>query len=95
MRSHSSNPDGGSSSLSTAEIALVEAIRGIDFGSVEVTVHEGRVVQIESRRKVRFPSAPQGARGLASDSRNILPTSPLEVLKNGSLSPHKTQHDEV
>jgi hypothetical protein len=36
------------------ERALIEAVRGVRFGSVEVVVHEGRVVQIERREKVRL-----------------------------------------
>ncbi len=35
-----------------AEIA--NAIGTLKFGSVEITVHEGRVTQIEKREKVRF-----------------------------------------
>ena len=31
-----------------------DALRGLRYGSVEVVVHEGRVVQIERREKVRF-----------------------------------------
>ncbi|MCB5186694.1 YezD family protein [Methylobacillus caricis] len=36
---------------------LQEIIRSIDllrFGSIEITVHDGRVTQIERREKVRF-----------------------------------------
>lgn len=29
-------------------------VRGLKFGSVQVTVHEGRVVQIETGAKIRF-----------------------------------------
>jgi hypothetical protein len=29
-------------------------VRGLKFGSVQVTVHEGRVVQIETSAKIRF-----------------------------------------
>ena len=36
----------------------VEALR---FGSVEITVHEGRVVQIETSVKVRFDHPQKGA----------------------------------
>jgi hypothetical protein len=36
----------------------VEALR---FGSVEITVHEGRVVQIETSVKVRFDRPQKGA----------------------------------
>ncbi len=34
--------------------ALQRAVRGLRYGSVEVVVHDGRVVQIERREKVRF-----------------------------------------
>jgi hypothetical protein len=37
--------------------AVVEAVRGLRFGSVEIVVHEGRVVQVETREKVRFDEA--------------------------------------
>ena len=30
------------------------AVEGLRFGSVEVLVHDGRVVQVETREKVRF-----------------------------------------
>lgn len=39
------------------ERAVLAAIRTLRFGSVEVVVHEGRVVQIETREKVRFEDA--------------------------------------
>ena len=39
------------------ERAVLDAIRGLRFGSVEIVVHEGRVVQIETREKVRFQDA--------------------------------------
>jgi hypothetical protein len=34
--------------------ALRRAVEGLRFGSVEVLVHDGRVVQVETREKVRF-----------------------------------------
>jgi hypothetical protein len=34
-----------------------DAVRDLRYGSVEVVVHEGRVVQIERRDKVRFDEA--------------------------------------
>jgi len=34
-----------------------EAVRALRFGSVEIVVHEGRVVQVETREKVRFDEA--------------------------------------
>jgi hypothetical protein len=39
------------------ERAVVEAIRSLRYGSVEIVVHEGRVVHIETRAKVRFDEA--------------------------------------
>jgi hypothetical protein len=33
---------------------LVDALGSIRFGSVELVIHEGRVVQLEKRQKVRF-----------------------------------------
>lgn len=42
---------------------IVEAITQIQqqtgFGSIEITVHDGRVTQIERREKVRFASQSQ------------------------------------
>ncbi len=36
------------------ERAVRRAVRGLRYGSVEVQVHDGRVVQVETREKVRF-----------------------------------------
>lgn len=36
------------------ERAVRQAVRGLRYGSVEVQVHDGRVVQVETRQKVRF-----------------------------------------
>lgn len=33
---------------------IAQALTGLEFGTVEVTVHHGRIVQIERREKVRF-----------------------------------------
>jgi hypothetical protein len=35
------------------EKAIQEAVRSLRFGSVVVTVHEGKVTQIEKREKIR------------------------------------------
>jgi hypothetical protein len=36
------------------ERTVRDAVRGLRYGSVEVQVHDGRVVQVETREKVRF-----------------------------------------
>lgn len=33
---------------------IVHALRGLRYGSVEIVVHDGRVVQFERRERVRF-----------------------------------------
>lgn len=38
--------------------AITEALRGLRFGSVQITVHQGRIVQIERHERIRFPPAP-------------------------------------
>ena len=45
------------SAQQTTDEVIQEILHAIDqlrFGSVEITVHEGRVTQIERREKVRF-----------------------------------------
>ena len=37
---------------------ILRAIERVRFGSIEITVHEGRVTQIEKREKVRFTAQP-------------------------------------
>lgn len=37
-----------------ATTAVLDAIRSIRYGSVEVVIHDGRVVAIERREKVRL-----------------------------------------
>jgi hypothetical protein len=32
---------------------IAAAIRGIEYGSVEIVIHDGRVVQVERREKFR------------------------------------------
>lgn len=36
---------------------IAEALAGMEFGSVEITVHNSRIVQIERREKVRFDAS--------------------------------------
>jgi len=36
------------------ERAVRKAVRGLRYGSVELQIHDGRVVQVETREKVRF-----------------------------------------
>jgi hypothetical protein len=58
--------------------AVVQAVHGLRFGSVEIVVHEGRVVQVETREKVRFDGAgrlPTRLRGAALRNTSAGPTA--------------------
>lgn len=37
---------------------VLEALQGIRYGAVEITIHDGRIVQIERREKLRLDQAP-------------------------------------
>lgn len=37
---------------------LVRALKGLRYGSVEITVHDGRVTQIERRERTRMAALP-------------------------------------
>ncbi|MDR4466072.1 MAG: YezD family protein [Nitrospira sp.] len=52
------NPD----SDQAVEQAVQFALKGIRFGSVEIIVHDSKVVQIERKEKTRFESAKGGSR---------------------------------
>lgn len=39
---------------SLPEAAILDAVRSLRYGSVEITVHDSRVVQLECRNKIRF-----------------------------------------
>jgi hypothetical protein len=36
---------------------ILRAIEALQYGSIEITVHDGRVTQIEKREKLRFQAA--------------------------------------
>jgi len=40
--------------LSESDRRILRAVKEVQFGSVEVTVHNGRVVQVERREKIRL-----------------------------------------
>jgi hypothetical protein len=44
---------------------VIKAIQALRFGSVEITIHDGRITQIETREKLRIGSSNQ-----KNDSQN-------------------------
>lgn len=41
---------------------IAKAVREIRYGSVEITIHDGQVVQIERKEKLRLDLKPDSAR---------------------------------
>ena len=53
LRGGDTTPESGPVSAEVQR-AILQAIAGIDYGSVEIVIHDARVVQIEARTKRRF-----------------------------------------
>ncbi len=47
--------------LAAPELALLRALRGIRYGSIEAVVHAGRIVHYECRERVRFSESERAA----------------------------------
>lgn len=41
-------------SRSATEEEILRAVKNVRFGSVEITIHDAKVVQVERREKIRF-----------------------------------------
>lgn len=41
---------------SQTDVEILRAVHDVRYGSIEITVHDGKVVQIERREKTRFSS---------------------------------------
>jgi len=70
----SASSQNNSSALVLPEQEILQAIRGIRFGVVEVVVHDSRVTEIRQTRRVRLASP-----------INFHPTRPREAKKRESL----------
>jgi hypothetical protein len=49
--------------LERAMVEILRSIRNVRFGSVEITIHDSRVVQIERKEKLRFAIAQRAKDG--------------------------------
>ena len=64
---------------------LEQALRGLDYGSLQLVIHEGQVVRIERIERIRLPAAADAAQaGLtvspeAPSSHAGEPTTPTEA----------------
>jgi hypothetical protein len=45
------------------DLAILNAVHSLRFGSVEVTVHDSTVVQIECKEKIRFQPVKKQTKG--------------------------------
>jgi hypothetical protein len=56
MKGETGNHVSGQSGMISTAIRdrIVQALEGIRFGAVEIVIHDGRVVQIERKERVRF-----------------------------------------
>jgi hypothetical protein len=75
---------------SDADRRILEAVRSLDYGSVEIVVHDSQVVQIERREKVRLdkqPLAPPDKQTL--DNPQASPASPGDAHPVGSRRPRQ------
>jgi len=44
-------------SLQPVMVEIMRSIKNVRFGSIEITIHDSRVVQIERKEKMRFATA--------------------------------------
>jgi hypothetical protein len=62
MAAHNSLSD-DTKDFASAQLAkkILSALQGIRYGAVEITVHDGRIVQIERKEKLRLepPNRPR------------------------------------
>lgn len=53
-RIHQKGPEVSDEETARAVQQIVRAINGISFGSVEIIIHDSKVVQIERKEKIRL-----------------------------------------
>ena len=46
--------------LNEADLRILRAVRDVAYGSVEITIHNRRVVQVERREKIRLSNDTEG-----------------------------------
>jgi hypothetical protein len=71
---------------------VIDAVRGIRYGSVEVVVHDGRIVQIERSTRIRFDGADR--RLLDNRGRENNPNSRAHRTNGGFEQPDAGEQKE-
>lgn len=52
------------------EVEILQAVKDINYGSVEIIIHDSRVVQIERKEKLRFDKVDSQKGGKVAKRRN-------------------------
>lgn len=60
--SHDLNGDQKPAGIEQIRKQVLQAIQDVRYGSVEITVHDGKVVQIERKEKIRLSDSAQKQR---------------------------------
>lgn len=48
---------------------ILSSVAGLEYGSVQIIVHDGKIVQIERTERKRFDSAPQPQNASRADGK--------------------------
>lgn len=62
-RAVANSPQQGDPLSKEIAASIAAAITGLEFGSVEITIHNSRVVQIERHERIRFQSPADAKKG--------------------------------
>jgi hypothetical protein len=64
-------PRGSEHTLEEITAAILRAVRGLQYGTLEIVVHDYRIVRIERRERIRLDVEP--------DNSEVLPTASAEA----------------
>ncbi len=73
--------------LSAGERAVLDALRGLRFGSITAVVHDGRLVRVERNEKIRLDDDPTTGAG---EHETSLSTRLQPDRRSEAESPEKT-----
>jgi hypothetical protein len=70
---------------------ILRAVRGLQYGTLEVVVHDSRIVRIERRERIRLDLQPEDVRKTLPTARAEaqLPSTGLDRIEPESLGPER------
>src|SRR5664280_2634713 len=78
---------GDPAASSDVDRRILEAVRSLDYGSVEIVVHDSQVVQIERREKVRLDRQPLAAPAKQLPDKQLPDKQPLDNQQASPATP--------